>query len=114
MRRRRLALLVAALIAFLIGVAVLYDVGMTRLEHRQRTFLESFEWATETLSTTGYGSDNHWSHPLMVTLLIFVEVAGMGLIPLLPAGFTLPYLAARFEQRVPREADRHISEHIIV
>src|SRR3954453_16490167 len=114
MRRRRFVILVAALIAFLVAVALLYDIGMAQLEGKHRTFLESFEWATETLSTTGYGSDNHWSHPLMVTLVIFVQVAGMVLIPLLLAGFILPYLAARFEQRVPREADRHISEHIIV
>ena len=80
MRRRRLALLVAALIAFLFGVALLYDLGMEGLEHKPRTFLESFEWATETLSTTGYGSDNHWSHPLMVLLVIFVQVIGMVLI----------------------------------
>src|SRR4051794_41936306 len=112
MRRRRFVILVAALIAFLVAVALLYDIGMAQLEGKHRTFLESFEWATETLSTTGYGSDNHWSHPLMVTLVIFVQVAGMVLIPLLLAGFILPYLAARFEQRVPREPDRHISEHI--
>jgi len=114
MRRRRLALLVAALIAFLFGVALLYDIGMAQLEHKPRSFLESFEWATETLSTTGYGSDNHWSHPMMVVLVIFVQVIGMVLIPLLLAGFILPYLAERFEQRVPRAADRHLSEHIIV
>jgi len=114
MRRRRLALLVAALIAFLFGVALLYDIGMARLEHRQRTFLESFEWATETLSTTGYGSDNHWKHPAMVILVIFVQFAGMVLIPVVLAGFILPYLAERFEQRVPRGADRRLADHVIV
>jgi len=114
MRRRRLAILVGALIAFLVGVAFLYELGMAALEHKPRTFLESFEWATETLSTTGYGSDNHWSHPAMTALVIFVQIAGMVLIPLILAGFILPYLAERFEQRVPREADRNTSDHVIV
>jgi len=114
MRRRRLALLVAALIAFLIAIAVLYELGMAHLEQKPRTFLESFEWATETLSTTGYGSDNHWKHPAMVILVIFVQVAGMVLIPVILAGFILPYLAERFEQRVPRAADRGMSDHVIV
>ncbi len=114
MRRRRLALLVASLIAFLFGVALLYEIGMAKLEHKPRTFLQSFEWATETLSTTGYGADNRWSHPAMVMLVIGVQVAGMVLIPLILAGFILPYLAERFEQRVPREADRKLADHVIV
>jgi hypothetical protein len=114
MRRRRFVILVAALIAFLVAVALLYEIGMTQLEGKHRTFLESFEWATETLSTTGYGSDNHWRHPLMISLVIFVQIAGMVLIPLVLAGFILPYLSERFEQRVPREADRSVSEHVIV
>lgn len=114
MRRRRFVILVAALIAFLVAVALLYEFGMAQLEGKHRTFLESFEWATETLSTTGYGSDNHWRHPAMVSLVIFVQIAGMVLIPLVLAGFILPYLAERFEQRVPREADRSVSEHVIV
>ena len=114
MRRRRFVLLVAALIAFLFVIALLYDVGMAQLEGKHRTFLESFEWATETLSTTGYGSDNHWNSPVMVILVIFVQIAGTVLLPLILAGFILPYLAERFEQRVPREADRRISEHVIV
>jgi len=112
--RRRLAYIVAALIAFLFAAAILYQVGMSHLEHKPRTFLESFEWATETLSTTGYGSDNRWSHPAMVVLVIVVQIVGMVLIPLLLAGFILPYLAERFEQRVPREADRRLSGHVIV
>lgn len=104
----------AALIAFLVIVALLYDVGMRVLEHKPRTLLESFEWATETLSTTGYGSDNHWEHPLMVALVIVVQIVGMVLIPLVLAVFILPYLAERFEQRLPREADRELSNHVIV
>jgi hypothetical protein len=32
-------------------------VGMTYLEGRTRRLLESLEWASETLSTTGYGKD---------------------------------------------------------
>jgi len=43
---------------------------------------------------------------MMVVLVIFVQVMGMVLIPLLLAGFILPYLAERFEQRVPRAAER--------
>jgi len=114
MRRRRLALLIAALIAFLFSVALLYDLGMAHLENRPRSFLQSFEWATETLSTTGYGADNRWSHPAMVILVIAVQVVGMVLIPLILAGFILPYLAERFEQRVPREAERGTADHVIV
>jgi hypothetical protein len=50
---RRLTLLIIGLIAFVLLSALLYQVGMARLEGKPRTFLQSLEWAGETLSTTG-------------------------------------------------------------
>ena len=70
MRRRRLALLVAALIAFLFGVALLYDIGHGAARGQAARPSGELEWAAETLSTTGYGADKHWSHPMMVVLVI--------------------------------------------
>jgi Trk K+ transport system NAD-binding subunit len=105
---------VAALVVFLLAAAALYRLGMGALEHKPRTFLESLEWATETLSTTGFGYDDHWTHPAMIALVIAVQIAGVTLLPLILFGVILPYLSERFEQRVPREADRRLVNHVIV
>src|SRR6478609_1992091 len=77
---RRLLWLVAGLLLFLIASALLYQVGMARLEGKPRTFWDSFEWAAETLSTTGYGFDSHWRHPAMVVLVVVVQFAGVFLV----------------------------------
>jgi Trk K+ transport system NAD-binding subunit len=112
--RRRLLILATALLAFLIVSALLYHAGMEIFEHKDRSLLDSFEWATETLTTTGYGHDSHWTHPAMVALVVVAQLAGLFMIPLITVGFILPYLTERFEQRAPREADAKLAHHVIV
>lgn len=110
----RLLGLTAGLLVFLVAAALVYMIGMARLEGAPRTFWQAFEWASETLSTTGYGSDNRWSHPLMILLVISVQMVGIILVPLIISIYLLPFLAERFEQKVPREADRTLADHVIV
>src|SRR5438105_15795547 len=110
---RRLIWLVAGLLLFLIGSALLYQAGMARLEGAHRTFWDSFEWAAETLSTTGYGADSHWSHPAMVVLVVVVQFAGVFLVFLIVPIFLVPFLEERFERRVPRIAPK-MSNHVVV
>ncbi len=112
--RGRILLLLAVLVFFIISAAVLYEAGMARLEHRPRSLLESLEWSVETLSTTGYGRDNHWDTPAMMILVISVQLAGMLIVPLVLFLFVLPYIAERFEERLPRDADRSLREHVVV
>ena len=111
---RRLIALAAALIAFTVGVAFLYHVGMEVLEGKPRTFWDSLEWAAESLSTTGYGADAHWDHPLMVLLVIFVQFVGVFLFFLIVPIFMIPFLEERFEERLPRTADDKLHDHVIV
>ncbi len=112
--RGRIFVLLAVLVLFIIAAALLYEAGMARLEHKPRTLLESLEWSVETLSTTGYGRDNHWNAPAMMILVITVQLAGMLLVPLVLFLFVLPYIAERFEQRLPRDADHSLREHVVV
>src|SRR6059036_2123203 len=111
---RRLVALAVGLVAFTLGSALLYQVGMAHLEGKSRSFWESIEWAVETLSTTGYGYDAHWSHPAMVFLVILVQFVGVFLVFLIIPIYLLPFLAERFERRVPRVADEHLANHVIV
>ena len=102
------------LIAFVIVSALLYQIGMARLEGKPRTFWQSFEWAGETLSTTGYGADSKWSHPAMVILVVAVQFVGVFLVFLIIPIFLVPFLGERFEQKVPRTASDKLRDHVIV
>ena len=99
---RRLLALVSLLPAFVLVLGVVYMLGMTYLEGSPRTFWEGVEWASETLSTTGYGKDAHWNHPSMVLLVMVVQFCGMFLVFLVFPIYVLPYFEERFEARLPR------------
>lgn len=111
---RRLALLIFGLIAFVLLSALLYQVGMARLEGKQRTFLEALEWSGETLSTTGYGADARWTHPIMVIFVVAVQFVGVFLVFLIIPIYLFPFLEERFEEKVPRAAPADLSGHVVV
>lgn len=111
---RRLVLLVAGLIALVIVTAVVYQLGMARLEAKPRSFWQAFAWAGETLSTTGYGSDARWSHPAMVILVVAVQFVGVFLVFLIIPIYLVPFLEERFEEKVPRAASAKLNDHVIV
>ena len=71
----RLLALLGALPAAVVLLGVLYMLGMTYLEGNPRGFWASLEWASETLSTTGYGADSRWQHPVMVLFVMFTQIA---------------------------------------
>ena len=103
-----------ALITFVLVSAVLYDAGMNRLEHRPRSFTQALEWAVGTVSTTGYGGDTAWFHPAMVLLVIVVQLISIFFVPIIIVLYLIPFLAERFEQRVPRMAGDKLANHVIV
>ncbi len=89
---------VPVILAFM---AVLYQIGMNRLEHVHRGFGESLEWAAATLTTTGSGVDVHWNSLLMQAFVITCQFAGQFLIFLVFPIFLLPFFEERFEARIP-------------
>jgi len=111
---RRLIWLFAGVLAVQLGATLIYQLGMTHLEGKPRTFLQAFEWAGETLSTTGYGFDAKWSHPLMVLLVVAVQFIGVFFVFLIVPIYLLPFLTERFEQRLPRVADEKLDKHVVV
>ena len=112
--RRRLYLLLLALIGFLAVSALLYEAGMEMFEHKHRSFIQSLEWAAGTVSTTGFGGDTVWTSPVMVAFVIVVQFTGLFLVPIVIILYLVPFLADRFEQRVPRAADERLAHHIVV
>jgi len=90
------------LLGLLVLSALLYQLGMSELEGKPRDFWAALEWAGETLTTTGYGKDAGWSHPVMVVFVIAVQLAGVLFVFLLLPIVLLPFLEQRFEVRLPR------------
>jgi len=110
---RRLIVLAAGLVAFVLVIGLIYQLGMARLEEKPRSFWRSLEWAVETISTTGFGSDNQWAHPAMVLFVILVEFAGILLVPVIVSLVLVPFMEEQFERLLPRTAP-NIHEQVVV
>ena len=100
-RRARFLLAIACVPVVLVLTALGYMVLMEALEGEPRTFMQSLAWASETLTTTGYGRDAEWTHPALVAYVIVVQIAGLLAVFSLFPLFLLPFLEDRFESRIP-------------
>ncbi len=98
---RRLGLLLLSLPVVAFILAVIFQAGMARLEHKPRTMVESLQWAAATMTTTGFGHDTTWSHPLMVAYVVVAEFVGVTMIFLIFPVFIIPLLEERFQARLP-------------
>ena len=112
--RTRLAILALGLLATILVSTFLYMWGMSALEGKPRNFWDSLEWAGETLSTTGYGADAKWHHPLMVLLVVAVQFAGVFLVFLIVPIYLIPFLEERFETRLPQEVPKDLAGHAVI
>jgi voltage-gated potassium channel len=97
---RRLLMLLGFLPSAVMVMGYFYMLDMTHLEGTPRTYLESLQWATETLTTTGYGHDSHWSHPVMAVYVIVGQIMGQFMVFLVFPVFVLPFFEERFETRL--------------
>ncbi|MBS1228113.1 MAG: TrkA family potassium uptake protein [Proteobacteria bacterium] len=97
---KRLLMLLALLPATVLVLGTVYMLGMEHLEGAPRTFLQSVQWATETLTTTGYGGDSHWNHPAVAIFVILGQFMGQFLVFLIFPIFVLPYFEEQFEVRL--------------
>ena len=102
-------LLLVVFVACIVLIATgLYMVAMPFFESKPRSFWESLAWAAETITTTGYGGDSHWDHPVMVLFVVAMQFFGVVLIYMIVPIFLIPYVEERFEARLPRKAPRRL------
>ena len=97
---KRLLVLLTLLPTAALVLGTLYMLGMDHLEGSPRTFLQSLQWASETLTTTGYGGDSHWDHPAMALFVIVCPFFGQFMAFLIFPLFVLPYFEEQFEVRL--------------
>ncbi|MBI2215144.1 MAG: TrkA family potassium uptake protein [Acidobacteria bacterium] len=116
MRRsqKRLLMLVLSVPIGLVVCALVYMWGMETLEAKPRGFWDALEFVSETLSTTGYGFDSRWHHPLMVIFVVLLQVFGVFFVFLVIPIYLVPFLEERFEERLPREASPNLRDHVVV
>jgi Trk K+ transport system NAD-binding subunit len=98
----------------LLLVTVVYMLGMGQLEGETRDFWQSLAWASETLTTTGYGHDSQWQHPLMIAFVVAVQFIGVFLVFLLFPVLVIPFLEARFEERLPRTLPAKLWDFVLI
>ncbi|REJ86191.1 MAG: hypothetical protein DWQ36_09535 [Acidobacteria bacterium] len=98
---RTVRLLALSVPAALAVMTLLYWLGMRHLEGDQRTVSQSLQWAAETMTTTGYGIDGRWSHPVMVAFVVVAQFTGVALVFLVLPLALIPILERRFQTRVP-------------
>lgn len=97
---KRVFALLALLPAAVLILGMSYMLGMEHLEGTPRTFLQSMQWASETLTTTGYGADSGWRHPAMALFVIISQFLGQFLVFLIFPVLVLPYFEEQFEVRL--------------
>ena len=100
---KRFLAIVVILPITVVFLAWIYMLGMEHLEGHPRSFLQSLQWATETITTTGYGADSAWSHPVMALYVVLVQFAGQFLIFLVFPMVILPYFEEQFEVRLQHQ-----------
>jgi len=110
---KRLLILVSVLFLLLLVTTLLYMWGMTYLEGKPRGFWDALEWAGESLSTTGYGRDSSWSHPLMVSYVVLVQFIGVFLVFLVFPIYLIPFFEERFETRLPKQIPV-LRNHVVI
>lgn len=111
--QQRLLVLFASVPVIVVLATFLYMAGMQYLEGDPRGFWKALAWAAETVTTTGYGYDATWEHPLMVVFVVLLQFLGVFLVFLVVPIYLIPVLEERLEARLPRKAPK-LSEHVVI
>ena len=109
----RFVLLLGALGLLLLVMSLLYMIGMHFLENKPRGFWQALQWAAGTVSTTGYGGDISWQHPLMVIYVVIAQFVGVMLLFLVFPIYLIPFLEDRFETKLPKES-ANARNHVVI
>ncbi|MEZ3162796.1 NAD-binding protein [Halorubrum sp. RMP-47] len=112
--KRRVVYYAVFLGVMLTFTAVAYRRGMRVYEGDAITLIESFRFAVEMFSTTGFGGDSPWQSQEMNAFIAVMDLVGMALlIGALPVVAT-PLLESAFSTTVPRSLESDVTGHVVV
>jgi len=97
----RLLGLLVSMPAAVVLFGMVFMLASEYFEDKPIGFWASLEWASETLTTTGYGAYAPWSHPVMIVFVILTQFVGMFFLVLVFPFYVMPYIEERFEVRLP-------------
>ena len=110
---KRLAIFLLALPLVLFITAWAYKIGMAVFEHKERSLGSSLLWASETLTSVGYGGDNHWEHPTMIAMVLVTQFVGQFALFLIFPFVVIPFFENYFTRRLPRAITSQ-RDHILI
>ena len=113
--KRRVGGYVGFVAVVLVFTALAYRWGMRVYENDPRTLIESFQFAIEMFTTTGFGGDAaDWQSQQMHAFIAVMDLIGMMLlIGALPVVAT-PLLESAFATTVPRALETELEGHVVV
>ncbi len=109
---KRLLFFGALLLLVIFGTTFIYMIGMSELDGSPRSFWRSLMTVVETLTTTGFGADNSWKHPLMNLFMIMLQIFGLLFVFLFFPLYLIPVMEERFQARLP-VIEKALSDHVI-
>jgi len=111
--RQRTLIFILFVLVFVLLSARLYMAGMRHLEGVERGFWQSLMTVVESMTTTGFGNDSSWHHPVMNVFVVFFQIMGLIIVLLIFPLFFIPFFEKRFEQRLPSEAP-DLNGHVLI
>ncbi len=78
-RHRLVAYYALGLVGMVLFLTVVYFYGMRTLEGEgpEYTVFNALTTVVETMTTTGYGADSPWTHPLMNLYVVLIQLSGI-------------------------------------
>ena len=112
--QRRVIGYFSLLFVALVGTALGYQWGMATFENRPRTFLDSFQFAVEMFTTTGFGGDAPWESEQMRAFIAVTDLMGMALLVGALPVVARPVLETILTETAPTALDDEVTDHVIV
>ncbi|MXR51097.1 TrkA family potassium uptake protein [Halovenus sp. WSH3] len=102
-----------------VGVALLlttlgYQYGMRTYEGEPKTFIDSFQFAVEMFTTTGFGGDAPWNSPEMQLYIAVTDLLGMALLVGTLPVFVGPVLEEALSTSAPTTLDEDLDDHVVI
>jgi Trk K+ transport system NAD-binding subunit len=114
-RRHRLVVYyIVGLVAMVLLITVVYFYGMRTLEGEgpEYTIFNALTTVVETMTTTGYGADSPWDHPLMNVFMVLIQLSGIAV-----GFFTLRLVVIPLFNEAEVDLDGRLSpkkDHVII
>ncbi|WP_435118434.1 potassium channel family protein [Halolamina sp. C58] len=113
-RHRLVAYYIVGLVAMVLLLTVVYFYGMRTLEGEgaEYTIFNALTTVVETMTTTGYGADSPWDHPLMNVFMVLIQLSGIAV-----GFFTLRLVVIPLFNEAEVDLDSRLSpkrDHVII